>query len=93
MAREQLDITVVLFNNRAYRILDVELGRLGGRPAGANARALLDLGNPDLDFVKLGSGLGVSSRRVDTAEQLIAALEESIADPGPHLIEVVIPAA
>ena len=93
MAREQLDITVVLFNNRAYRILDVELGRIDGQPAGPKARALLDLGNPDLDFVKLGSGLGVSSRRVDTAEQLTAALDETIADPGPHLIEVVIPAA
>jgi acetolactate synthase-1/2/3 large subunit len=93
MAREQLGVTVVLLNNRAYRILDVELGRLDGQPVGGKAKALLDLGNPDLDFVKLGTGLGVPSRRVDTAEQLTAALDEAIAEPGPHLIEVVIPAA
>ncbi len=92
MARERLDVTVVIFNNRGYAILDAELGRLDGEAAGDKARALLELGDPDLDFVKLGSGLGVASRRVDTAEQLTGALDEAIADPGPHLIEAVIPA-
>ena len=91
MAREQLDVTVVIFNNRTYGILDVELQRLDGLRAGRNARSLLDLGNPNIEFVKLAGGLGVPSRRVDTAEQLTLALEQSIADPGPHLIEVVVP--
>jgi acetolactate synthase-1/2/3 large subunit len=91
MAREQLNVTVVIFNNRAYRILDVELARLGVQSAGPKAKALLDLGGPDLDFVKLGTGLGVDSRRVDAAEELTGALEQAIADSGPHLLEVVIP--
>ena len=92
MAREQLDVTVVIFNNRGYAILDAELGRLDAQGVGDKARALLELGDPDLDFVELGSGLGVASRRVDTAEQLIGALEQALADPGPHLIEAVLPA-
>jgi acetolactate synthase-1/2/3 large subunit len=92
MAREQLDVTVVIFNNRAYGILDAELARLDGQGAGRKAKALLDLGDPDLDFVKLGTGLGISSQRVDTAEDLTDTLAQAIADPGPHLIEVVIPA-
>ncbi len=91
MAREQLDVTVVIFNNRAYGILDAELARLDGQSAGRKARAQLDLGDPDLDFVKLGTGLGVPSSRVHSAEQLTGALDQAIADPGPHLIEVVIP--
>jgi acetolactate synthase I/II/III large subunit len=91
MAREQLDVTVVIFNNRAYKILDAELARLDGQSAGRKAKAQLDLGDPDLDFVKLGTGLGVPSRRVHTAEQLTGALDQAIADPGPQLIEVVIP--
>ena len=93
MAREQLDVTVVIFNNRAYGILG-RRARAPRRPASAGARAtaLLDLGDPDLDFVELGTGLGVPSRRVDTAEQLTSALEQAIADPGPHLIEAVLPA-
>ncbi len=92
MAREQLDVTVVIFNNRGYAILDAELARLDGQSAGPKARALFDLGDPDVDFVQLGDGLGVQSRRVDTAEQLTGALDEAIAGPGPHLIEVAIPA-
>ena len=91
MAREQLDVTVVIFNNRAYRILGAELARLDGQSTGDKAKALIDLGHPDLDFVKLGTGLGVASWRVDTGEQLTDALDEAIAAPGPHLIEAVLP--
>jgi acetolactate synthase-1/2/3 large subunit len=91
MAREQLDVTVVIFNNRRYAILDAELKRLDGPGAGDAAKALLSLGDPDLDFVSLGTGLGVPSRRVDTGEQLTEALGEALADPGPHLIEAGIP--
>jgi acetolactate synthase-1/2/3 large subunit len=90
MAREALDITVVIFNNRSYRILGIELGRVDGHNAGPSGGALLDLGHPDLDFVKLGEGLGVPSRRVDTGEQLASALDAAIADSGPHLIEAVL---
>ncbi len=92
MAREQLDVTVVIFNNRGYAILDAELGRMAEPRAGDRARALIDLRGPDLDFVKLGRGFGVASRRVDTAEQLTIALESAFEDPGPHLIEAVLPA-
>ena len=91
MAREQLDVTVVIFNNRAYAILFGELARTGAREPSRKAEAQLNLGNPDIDFVELGTGLGIPSRRVDNAEALSRALHEAIAEPGPHLIEVVIP--
>ena len=62
----------------------------GGR---ANAKAQLDLAEPDIDFVRVGNGLGVPSRRVDTVEQPHRRpRQRAIAEPGPHLIEVVIPA-
>ncbi len=92
MAREQLDVTVVIFNNRAYGILGNELDRLGEVQAGPIARQLLSLEQPGLDFVQLGTGLGVPSRRVDTSDQLMSALQQAIGDPGPHLIEAVVPA-
>jgi acetolactate synthase I/II/III large subunit len=92
MAREQLDVTVVIFNNRAYDILNAEFARIGVRDAGARASAQLELGKPDVDFVELGTGLGLSSRRVDTAERLTGALDQALAESGPHLIEAVIPA-
>jgi acetolactate synthase I/II/III large subunit len=92
MVREQLDVTVVIFNNRAYGILGAEVARLDEPSVGPKAAELLSLGNPDLDFVKLGSGLGVESRRVEAAEELIDALGQAVAEPGPHLIEAMIPA-
>jgi acetolactate synthase-1/2/3 large subunit len=91
MAREQLNVTIVIFNNRSYGILNVELARVGAKGAGPKATAQLDLSGPDLDFVSIGNGLGVPSRRADTAEALIDALERAVAEPGPQLIEVVIP--
>ncbi|HEV3056585.1 MAG TPA: acetolactate synthase large subunit [Solirubrobacteraceae bacterium] len=91
MAREQLNVTAVIFNNRSYGILNIELGRVGARASGPRARAQLDLASPDLDFVSLAKGLGVPGLRVETGEDLVAALERAIAEPGPSLIEVVIP--
>jgi acetolactate synthase-1/2/3 large subunit len=91
MAREQLDVTVVVFNNRSYAVLNIELERVGACAAGAKARAQVDLTGPDLDFVAIGNGMGVPSVRVDTGEELSGALDRAIAEPGPHLIEALIP--
>ncbi|MER6081347.1 acetolactate synthase large subunit [Streptomyces sp. NPDC001833] len=91
MAREQLDVTVVLFNNRSYAILTMELQRVGAESVGPKAASQLDLTQPGLDFVQIGNGMGVPSVRVDDAEQLTAALERAVAESGPHLIEVVVP--
>jgi acetolactate synthase-1/2/3 large subunit len=91
MAREQLDVTVVIFNNRSYAILNLELGRVGAKGAGPKAKAQLDLSEPNLDFVQIGNGFGVPSIRVDTAEALVDALERAVGEAGPHLIEVLVP--
>ena len=91
MAREQLDVTAVIFNNRSYAILNIELERVGARRPGPAAKSQLDLAGPDLDFVALSTGLGVPAVRTSTGEELTAALERAIAEEGPHLIEVVVP--
>ncbi|WP_156756379.1 acetolactate synthase large subunit [Actinokineospora pegani] len=91
MARENLDVTTVILNNRAYAILRMELGRVGAETAGPVARSLLDIGTPDLDFVKLAEGMGVPARRAGTAEELAEAFSWALAEPGPHLIDAVVP--
>jgi len=91
MAREQLDITVVILNNRAYAILQLELKRVGASVAGPKAQSLLDLSNPDIDFVAIAEGFGVPATRATTAEELAAQFSAAIAAPGPHLIDAVIP--
>ena len=93
-ARENLDVTTVIFGNGAYDILRIELQRVGAENAatpGPQALKLLDLGNPTLDFVQIAEGMGVPARRVRTAEDLAAALSAAFAAPGPHLIEAVVP--
>lgn len=94
MAREQLNVTTVIYNNGAYDILRLELQRVGAQAAGApgpRAEALLDLDPPRLDFVALARGMGVDARRATTAEEFTAALAEALASPGPQLIDAMIP--
>lgn len=90
MARENLDVTVVVCANRAYRILKVELARADITQPGPAARSLTDLTPPELDFASLARGLGVAGERVETAEQLSAALGRSLAARGPRLIEALL---
>jgi acetolactate synthase-1/2/3 large subunit len=99
-ARERLDVTTVLINNAAYAILRMELARTladqtdaGQTGAGPGERAarMLDLSAPTPDFTQLSTGLGVPARRVTTAEELDRALREAYAEPGPHLIEAIVP--
>ena len=93
-AREGLDVTTVILANRSYAILNMELARVGAADesgAGPKAAAMLDLSQPALDFVSLSQGLGVPATRAETAEELTAALERAFAEPGPHLVEAVLP--
>ena len=89
MAREHLNVTTVLFNNRSYAILNMELQRVGAQP-GPKALDMLDLSRPDLDFCSLARGMGVDATCATDAEDLTAALERAIAEPGPHLIEAMV---
>lgn len=86
-AREQLDITTIIFSNRRYAILGMELDRVGAVATGEAARSLLDLSRPDLDFTALASGMGVPGSRARTAAEFAAQLQHALAEPGPHLIE------
>ncbi len=95
-AREQLNVTTVLINNAAYAILRMELARTladqtGTGQAGERAARMLDLSGPTPDFTQLGAGLGVPASRVTTADELDKALRQAYTEPGPHLIEAIVP--
>ena len=85
-------MTTVVYDNSAYDILRVELQRVGaGSTPGPKALDLLDLSRPTMDFVKIAEGMGVPARRVSTAEEFADALRAAFAEPGPHLIDAVVP--
>jgi acetolactate synthase-1/2/3 large subunit len=86
-AREGLDVTSVIFANHRYAILEVELARVGAQP-GPQARSNYFIGNPDLDFVQLARGLGVSAARASSADEFNQHFAAAMREPGPHLIEV-----
>jgi acetolactate synthase I/II/III large subunit len=90
MARENLDVTIILFANRKYAILQVEFARVGAENPGRKAMDLLDLSRPDLDFVHLAKGMGVPAVRATDAKSFNEALAESLATPGPFLIEAML---
>ena len=88
-ARERLDTTTIIFNNRQYGILRSELKRVGAAE-GPKALDLLDLSRPDIDFTAIARGLGVEAERATTAEEFTAALERALADDGPRLVEAIL---
>ena len=92
MAREKLDVTVLLFANRDYAILQLEYLRVGATAMGANARGMMHIGNPDIDFVALAQSMGVTATRATNTEELVSQFGDAMAQPGPRLIEVMMPA-
>jgi acetolactate synthase-1/2/3 large subunit len=87
-AREGLNVTTVLYHNRAYRILELEYQATGsGAAPGPQARQLMRLDQPDLDWCSIARGMGVPASRAETAEELTVALAAALHEPGPHLIE------
>ncbi len=88
MARERLDVVSVILANRRYRVLGIELQRSGG--AGDLAGSMIDIGRPDLDWVKLAEGMGVAATRAATASEFSAQFEAAMRERGPRVIEAVL---
>lgn len=89
-AREKLDVTTIIFANRSYGILNIELDRVGAGTPGPQALAMLDLHNPELDWCQLAGGMGVEASRATTTEEFAAQFADAMKNPGPRLIEVVL---
>ena len=87
MVRENLDVTVVIMNNRRYKILEIEMRRTGANGFGPLAGDMIDISRPNLDFVKLAEGMGVESTRARTAREFTAQFGDAMGRSGPRLIE------
>jgi acetolactate synthase I/II/III large subunit len=86
-ARERLPVTTVILSNRKYQILIAEYGNVGANP-GPTAMNMLDLGNPDMDWVKIANGMGVEAAKTDTLEGCAELMLQSYESPYPFLIEL-----
>jgi acetolactate synthase-1/2/3 large subunit len=90
MAREQLDVVTVIFANRCYRILETEMKRTGAHGFGPVAANMIDIGRPDLDWVRLAESMGVGASKAAATAQFIDQFESAVRNRGPHLIEAVL---
>jgi acetolactate synthase-1/2/3 large subunit len=90
MAREELDITVLIFANRSYKILRGELTNVGVGNPGPRAIDMLSLDRPALQWVPMAQSMGVEACQATTCEELESALDTGLASPLPYLIEVVL---
>jgi len=88
-ARERLPVTTVLLNNRSYQILLGEYQNVGAT-LGPTAMGMLDLGNPDIDWVRLAGSLGVEAAQAQTLEACADLMAASFRQPGPFLIELMV---
>lgn len=89
-ARENLDIVTVIFANRTYQILHGEMRAVGVNDFGRNAKLMLNLDQPALDWVAMARGMGVEAGRATTAEEFTKLFQGALSRKGPFLIEAVI---
>jgi acetolactate synthase I/II/III large subunit len=86
-AREALPVTTVLLSNRKYAILLNELMNVGANP-GRVALDMMDLGNPDLGWVKLAQGMGVEAGQAASVKEFADLFAQANNARGPFLIEL-----
>ena len=79
--QEQPDVSFVILNNGAYAALTGFSAEFG-----MNEVPGCDLAG--LDFVKLAEAQGLPARRVETVEEIDAALNWSFGQSGPSLLDV-----
>jgi acetolactate synthase I/II/III large subunit len=87
-ARESLNILSIVFANRKYQILRNEMHNVGVTQIGPNASGLLDIDNPEINWVALAGSFGIEAVRVDTMDAFANAIDAGYATEGPYLIEV-----
>ena len=83
-AHEKLPITYVIANNRGYRIIKERLVSFRKTDKFTG----MDIREPDIDFVALGTSFGLRSTRVTDPHDIAPALRAAFASGRPNLVDV-----
>jgi acetolactate synthase-1/2/3 large subunit len=89
MARENLDVCVMIFSNRSYNILYSQLADVGAANPGPRAIDMLTLDRPTLDFSMMSKSMGVPGGKAHNLEELTKHLTYAMSQKGPYLIDVI----
>ena len=88
MAREGLDVVVVIFANKTYEILKGEYKNVRAGELGKRALSMLEIGNPAIDWLALAKAQGVDAVRVAELDGFARELGAAMKRRGPKVIEV-----
>src|SRR5260221_221333 len=89
IAREKLDVCVMIFSNRSYNTLYSQLADVRAANPVPRAIDMLTLDRPTLQFTDLAKGMGVPSGKAHDLEELTKQLTYAMSQKGPYLIDVV----
>jgi acetolactate synthase-1/2/3 large subunit len=89
-AREGLDVTTVILDNRSYAILKGELANVGAGGGGRKANDMMELDRPALDWVAIARGMGVEAGRAATIDEFNRLLAAGLRAQGPYLIDLLL---
>jgi len=93
MARYEVPVIVVIFNNRSYNGPRNKILREEGRQAQTGKDMVCYLGDPDVDFAKVAAGFGVKAEVIIAPGQVGPAIRraiESTREGKPYLIDAVV---
>jgi benzoylformate decarboxylase len=91
-AHHRIGAKFVILDNGAYQLLKLNIQQYWkdlGLPEG-DFPASFDLGDPSIRFDLLAESMGVAAARVETADQIAAALDRALANDEPFLIDLVV---
>jgi len=91
-ARHNVATKFVVCNNSSYRLLQLNIQAYWserGFPT-HDFPLSFDLSRPTLRFDQMAQSMGVAACRVEQPEEIIPAIEQSLAHPGPFLIDLVL---
>ncbi|MGH8209020.1 MAG: thiamine pyrophosphate-dependent enzyme, partial [Steroidobacteraceae bacterium] len=87
LAREALNVTIIICANHCYGILQTELRRAGAQLDRPALQRLTRFDSPRLNWLSLGRGFGVPGERAATSDQFRASLSKGLKADGPFLVE------
>lgn len=90
IAHEGLNVLVVIFANRSYEVLRVDMRLRHQNVDGAVNHALTDLGTPAIDWAGLARSLGIRSARLDSMQAFNEAFAREAQTAEPALLEVIV---
>jgi acetolactate synthase-1/2/3 large subunit len=93
MAKQNANVCLVILNNGGSQALRMELARV--RPGEETEKALdmLLIRGPEIDYVKIAEGNGVSATRATTAEEFHQQFAAAMKKKGPHVIDAQVESA